>query len=176
MSVKTFTTEVLTSADTNTYLANSGLVYVTQASITAAATFTVSNCFTSAFDNYRVIVSGFTSPSQAFVSMTLSGGTGYSSNVDYKKYDATGAGTNNTTANFQLGLSGANAGNVIAFDVFRPFLALPTRMYGDNEGGAYYGVFHGLQTDTTSSTGFTLTWGATVSAVGTVFIYGYRQA
>jgi hypothetical protein len=30
MAVKTFTTETLTSADTNEYLANSGLVYVTK--------------------------------------------------------------------------------------------------------------------------------------------------
>ena len=159
-----------------TAVGNSGLVYVTSAGITAATTFTVSNCFTTTYDNYRVIISNFTSPSQQFVSMTLSGGTGYLTNVDYKKYDATGAGTNTSTANWQLGLSGAVAGNAIAVDIFSPFLALPTRMYGDNEGGAYYGVLHGSQTDSTSSTGFTVAWGATVSAIGTVTVFGYRKA
>ena len=56
MAVKTFTTEVLTSADTNTYLANSGLVYITSTTIgTGVSSVTLSSVFSATYDNYRVI-------------------------------------------------------------------------------------------------------------------------
>ena len=56
MAVKTFTTEVLTSADTNTYLANSGLVYVKSHTITSGASVVVTDAFSSTYDNYLIIV------------------------------------------------------------------------------------------------------------------------
>ena len=56
MAIKTFTTgEVLTAADTNTYLANSGLVYVASQTFSAAGFVEFQNCFTSTYDNYRVV-------------------------------------------------------------------------------------------------------------------------
>jgi hypothetical protein len=56
MAIKTFTTgEVLTSADTNTYLANSGLVYITSGTTTTGSV-SFDNCFTSAYNKYRVEV------------------------------------------------------------------------------------------------------------------------
>ena len=55
MAVKTFTTgEVLTAADTNTYLANSGLVYVSGASFSNAATVDATG-FSSTYKAYRVM-------------------------------------------------------------------------------------------------------------------------
>lgn len=55
MAVKTFTTgEVLTASDTNTYLNNGGLVYITETSFTAQTAVIVDNCFTSTFANYRL--------------------------------------------------------------------------------------------------------------------------
>jgi len=59
MAIKTFTTgEVLTAADTNTYLANSGLVYVNSKTWTStAAAQQIDNCFTSTYTNYRLVFS-----------------------------------------------------------------------------------------------------------------------
>jgi hypothetical protein len=55
MAIKTFTTgEVLTASDTNTYLANSGLVYITSATLSATA---LDGIFTSDYDNYRIVIS-----------------------------------------------------------------------------------------------------------------------
>jgi hypothetical protein len=56
MAIKTFTTgEVLTAADTNTYLANSGLVYVYNSSFAGVTSFSLpTGTFTSAFRNYRI--------------------------------------------------------------------------------------------------------------------------
>ena len=60
MAIKTFTANsVLTAADTNTYLANSGLVYVTSQTVgTAVASVTVSSAFNSSFDSYKIVYAG----------------------------------------------------------------------------------------------------------------------
>jgi hypothetical protein len=56
MAIKTFTTgEVLTASDTNTYLANAGLVYITSTAV-SGSTVTVSNCFDSTYDWYKVVL------------------------------------------------------------------------------------------------------------------------
>lgn len=57
MAVKTFTSgEVLTASDTNTYLNNGGLVYITETSFTAQTAVIVDNCFTSTYANYRFVL------------------------------------------------------------------------------------------------------------------------
>jgi hypothetical protein len=59
MAVKTFTTgEVLTASDTNTYLANSGLVYVSSGSFSNAATADITG-FTSTYKAYRVVIAPY---------------------------------------------------------------------------------------------------------------------
>ena len=59
MAIKTFTTgEVLTAADTNTYLANSGLVYVKSQTIgSAVSSVNVTSAFSSTYDNYVITLS-----------------------------------------------------------------------------------------------------------------------
>jgi hypothetical protein len=83
MAVKTFAVgELATSADVNTYLTNAGLVYVTQVSPTAASTIAVSNCFSSTYDNYKVIVTPVISASASDIRIKLrSGGTPSSVNT-----------------------------------------------------------------------------------------------
>jgi hypothetical protein len=57
MAIKTFTTgEVLTASDTNNFLANAGLDYITQASWTTGGVVAVNNCFTSKYSSYRLVV------------------------------------------------------------------------------------------------------------------------
>lgn len=58
MAVKTFTTgEVLTAADTNTYLANAGLVHIKTATVTNAADSgsAFRSIFNSTYDAYRIV-------------------------------------------------------------------------------------------------------------------------
>jgi len=53
MAVKTFTSETLSSADTNTYLANAGLVYVASGSTAGTAnTLAIATSFTSTYEHY----------------------------------------------------------------------------------------------------------------------------
>ena len=56
MAIKTFTTgEVLTAADTNTYLANSGLVYVAGATFSNVGSFDATG-FTTTYNAFRLVV------------------------------------------------------------------------------------------------------------------------
>lgn len=61
MAIKTFTSgEVLTASDTNTYLNNGGLVYITQGALTSStAALTFNNVFSSTYDNYKIVVDQF---------------------------------------------------------------------------------------------------------------------
>ena len=79
MAIQTFTAgQILTAADTNTYLANSGLVYVTSVAITGTpVTFVdVTSCFSSTYDNYRILYTAKGNGTAAFHSLTFyNGGT-----------------------------------------------------------------------------------------------------
>ena len=58
MAIKTFTSgEVLTASDTNTYLANSGLVFVEQVSVTNSAEIQINSCFDATFTSYQIVFS-----------------------------------------------------------------------------------------------------------------------
>jgi hypothetical protein len=55
MAVKTFSVgELATSADVNTYLANSGLVWISTTNLTTGGSYTISNAFSSTYQNYMV--------------------------------------------------------------------------------------------------------------------------
>jgi len=73
MAIKTFTTgEVLTASDTNTYLANSGLVYIKQQTVgNAVASVTVSDAFSSTYDNYKITYTGGASSGGGALKLTL---------------------------------------------------------------------------------------------------------
>ena len=71
MAIKTFTAgSVLTASDTNTYLANSGLVYVGGGSVTSGPSVSINNCFTATYDNYRILLYNF-QPATAGQSLNL---------------------------------------------------------------------------------------------------------
>lgn len=60
MAIKTFSVgEVLTSSDTNTYLANSGLVYIASNTFSGSGGVEFQNCFTSTYDNYRFVMTWY---------------------------------------------------------------------------------------------------------------------
>ena len=75
MAVKTFTTgEVLTASDTNTYLANAGLVYVTTATFSGSTEVQINNCFSTTYDRYRIHLDFYGSASTyANLKMRVSG-------------------------------------------------------------------------------------------------------
>ena len=189
MSVKTFTTEVLTSADTNTYLTNSGLVYVTQASWVSGGSLSVNNCFTSSFADYRLVIRNAKHATSSInvlfrlrVGGVDTGGTGY---YYARQYIAMGGGSGGTTgasaaAEIVPGIvaSTANAGAGV-MDIFDPQLAAVTTttfqgIWAITTGEASAGS--GLLNNTTQYDGFSLHANSGNLTGLTVYVYGYRQS
>jgi hypothetical protein len=182
MAIKTFSVgEVLTASDTNTYLANSGLVYVTSTTIgSAVSSVTVSNVFSSTYDDYRIIYSGGTA--SASVNLLLSFGsatTEYYGSYYYDLYTGANTGTvrRNNGANLYVGNAGTTAGRAqCIIDVCSPNLAQRTTISGLNYGDGFAGWCAGEQFSATSFTSFTFSPFTGTLTGGTLRVYGYRKA
>jgi len=182
MAVKTFGTEVLTSADTNTYLANSGLVYVKSQTVgTTVSSVTVSSAFSTDYDNYRIIYTGGISSATAQLSMTLgSTASNYYNSIIYCLYSTgavLGIGNNNAASWTYIGY-GSTATVMVSCDLFQPFLTKNTLMSSPHVqfAGGVGGTNQGILIDTTSYTSFTLTPTSGTLTGGTITVYGYRKA
>ena len=190
MAIKTFTTgEVLTASDTNTYLANSGLTYITQGTVSANTTLNFTSIFTSAFNNYRVIFTPSarqTGPQNQINLRVRSGSTDLSTGAKYQwsrvfYYAAASGASGSVTAN-EIQCTDANGGFVsFVFDIYAPNVAQETFVTGQtsiqqNTGGPFlFGTnFSAFVDNTTSYDGFSLI--GTSNFSGTARVYGYRQS
>ena len=181
MAVKTFTTEVLTSADTNTYLANSGLVYVTSGTVSGTPTsITVSSAFSSTYDHYQILVSNLDCNTSSQLRMT------FGSTVTSYYYGnplttiATGAYDNNRGNNvafLDLGAVNSSWDNDFNFQVFAPNKATLTKVqgFGYTNSSSFGGLGTGLVDTTTQYTAFTLTVSLGTMSAGTVTVFGWRK-
>jgi len=190
MAVKTFTSERITSADINTYLTNSGLVYVTGASFSAASSVSVNNCFTSTYDNYKLMIN--ISATSLAGPLTLRYRTGgvdangsiyyYAGLISYTNSAATGI-PSSAGAQQQTFMSVQDPAyfpaHPITMEIMQPYLALRTfwtsqGMYSVNPV-PYAFWMNGVLNNTTSYDGFSIynNGGGTIS--GSYRLYGYRQ-
>jgi len=180
MAVKTFTSgEVLTADDTNTYLANSGLVYVTSATVgSAVASVTVSNCFSSTYDSYRIIYTNGVGSGVAVINMKLgSTATGYyqaGAVVPFSGASSLNQVSNGTSWS-PIGVMGTDYANVVV-EIHNPYLTKKTFATWDYLYTAEYIRIGGYLNNTTSYTAFTLTPGSGTLTGGTITVYGYRKA
>ncbi len=182
MAIKTFATgEVLTASDTNTFLANSGLVYVTSTTVgTGVSSVTVSNCFTSTYDNYRITVSGITGgASNVFImQMTASGTpstTSYAGNTFYIATGGAGGLTNAALSTyFEVGGSGGKVS--FGWDVYQPAVAAYTYLSFGNADENYFRFGHAVHKVNTAYDGFKFAQASSTFTGGTITVYGYRKA
>jgi len=192
MAIKTFTTgEVLTSSDTNTYLANSGLVYVASGALSGVAT-NFAGCFSSTYDNYRVVCGNYqNSNSPDLVGFRMLSGTTPASTSQYytaiSSFNSSGTVGSITAAPTTLGyfirvLGSGAVYQSFAFDIMNPFVATTTALTGMGTtvgtGGNYTAFFGGIGHDNAASyNGLQiLTGSGSYTMAGTVSIYGYRKA
>jgi hypothetical protein len=191
MAIKTFTTgEVLTASDTNTYLANSGLVYVTSGALSSTATNFV-GCFSSTYTNYLITLDNLEMNATGDIYLRMLSGSTAITAADYfwafvGLNDAGGA-VNSNGASQTLGFTGfsqASANNLAIgssrIDVFAPFLAkrtffkcasvaFPSGSTATRDGANRHNL-------TTSYDGIQFLSAAATTMGGTVTIYGYRKA
>jgi hypothetical protein len=170
-----------TVAEMNTYAANPALQYITTVSINAVTT-TVSNCFSSTYDNYHLEWSGVYSPTGAtYALMSLTGGAGTAHYDGQRQTDVTGTVTLNSQngTGYWLGLIIDNTlakSTQATMDIFNPYVAASTA-YTSRSNYGLGGVFQGgINTNNTSYTGFSIVGLFGFTIVGTLRIYGYRKA
>ena len=189
MAVKTFTTgEVLTAADTNTYLANAGLVYVSSGTFTTAATFDITG-FTSGYAAFRVVMNGRRVDTTGNANLTgqLVNGTtvrntGYYAAAGFSNFlgaQGNKANTNNGASfycgNFDSGLGSGTTGGFSTFDIIgmtdAVFHATGLAFDPGNAQQIYWGAVHNVS-ETNDKIRVTASAG-TIS--GTWRLYGYRE-
>lgn len=185
MAIKTFTTgEVLTASDTNTYLANSGLVYVKTHTVTGTpTTMVVTDAFSTTYDSYKIVVDGFVC-SVVNPSLALTFGstiTGYYYGIPMCTVStAAYVGVNgNNTSSFQAFAQRTPTAVASSFtlEILAPFTAQNTRVIGLGYDGYSFGSYGvGILNNTTSYTAFTLTTDVGTFTAGKVTVYGYRKA
>jgi hypothetical protein len=181
MAIKTFTTgEVLTASDTNTYLANAGLVFVKSQTVGATvSSVTVSDAFNSTYDNYRIILAGGVGSTSLSISMTLgSTAANYYGSVLFANYG--GGGAQAVSANAETNMryiGGADTSFLqVNVDVCAPNLAKATTAGGTFQNNTAFGSCSYRLADSTQYTAFTLTCDSGTITGGTITVYGYRKA
>jgi len=185
MAIKTFTTgEVLTAADTNTYLANSGLVYIKSQTVgSGVSSVAVSSAFSTDFDNYKILYTGGTHSAAQDIGMQLgSTTTGYygARLAVFYTSNTLNYGLNNNSASWGFVGTGSSTGAYANFELLNPFTATRTIVNAPNiastSTGAVAGSYNGFLDNATSYTAFTLIPTAGTLTGGTITEYGYRKA
>jgi len=184
MAIKTFTTgEVLTASDTNTYLANSGLVFVGAGilSLTTSAT-NVTGVFSSTYKQYRVLLNVTARSTSNRVQIKYIVGTTPSSSAYYQA-GLGGNYTANTVLYHPRTDNGAELIGIdtsalycLSLDIYNPNKAATTMHHGTlvdaNSGFPYF--VGGSQSSSSQFTGFQL-FTSTGTATVEYQVYGYRD-
>jgi hypothetical protein len=148
-----------------------------QAIGTSVSSFTLTNVFSSDYDAYRIVLSGYTNTaSDIGITCQLNGATGntYAYWLNYWQYGAA-QGQASATANSSwiLGWSNANGGNLV-LDIVNPNKASYTSFTSTNTTPNYYMAQGGTEKSNTQFTGFTFACSVPFTG-GDVRIYGYRK-
>ena len=181
MAVKTFTAgAVLTASDTNTFLANSGLVFVKSQTIgTAVSSVAVTSAFSATYDAYKILITGGVASTNNVLYLQLgSTTTGYYTIMAYSNFSAvnTPASDGNSNGTNFLYAGSGTANNLAAnIELQNPFLTRRTQFQASaNLGNTYTGTSSGVLDNTTSYTGFTILMNTGTLTGGTITVYGYR--
>lgn len=174
----TFTSgSILTAAQMNSV----GLWLVkTQTIGTAVSSVTLTNTFSSDFDNYRVLVNvNDASVTGSTLNMTL---TGISGSVYYDIGWQLGwassitAQTPAAATYWKIGYEFNTFVTTNVMDIFNPYLSTARTSATSTQAGPGFGSLYLHQvTTTTSATGFTITPSSGTITGGTIRVYGYRN-
>jgi len=170
-------------ADFNTFAANPALQYITTVNINAVTT-TVSNVFSTTYNNYRLEWSGVYTTSGAstlpLISFTGGAGTAHFDGIKTTDHLAANTFNNQNGTGYWLtayiGGTTANDASTITMDIYNPFNTVDTTYtskFSFKQGGGFAG---GIVKSSTSYTGFSITGLFSYNVTGTLRIYGYRKA
>jgi len=185
MAIKTFATgEVLTASDTNTYLANSGLVYVTGGTLSAGTLIGVNNCFTSTFRDYRIVFDSITNVNLGDILFQFAAGGSVNATANYYQQrlilsgGAITAANNDGATTFYTNYPAAGSTSYLIVDVMNPQIAENSQIFAN---GLYYNgntqtrQTNGFFNTTTSFDGFRISSSGGGNVTARYTVYGYRN-
>lgn len=164
-----------------------GLQFITSSTFSAVASVSVNDCFSSTYNNYRVIVSAgsasITGGQTLEMRLRVSGADNTSSNYNWARFVYFNGGSSvvgATDTAFELNGATAYTNFSLAVDVIDPQTTNATQILSQsllNQNGnlALVGSSGGVMTVTTSYTGFTL-FPSSGTFSGTIAVYGYQKA
>jgi hypothetical protein len=187
MAIKTFTTgEVLTAADTNTFLANSGLVFVKSQTVgSGVSSVEITSAFSATYDHYRIIWSGGTLSALALIGVYMGNAAAangyYGARVYSTMTPTVGSTADNNVGQWQNMNAGGTAAADTIFELYNPHASTETLIQSTywelNGASSNFGTYTGILNNTTSYTSCTIDpQGATTMSGGTITVYGYRKA
>ena len=155
----------------------------TQTIGTGVSSVIVSDCFTTDYDNYKIVISGGTQTSaNGLLTMQLRTGgttatTGYYNTFIYSPYagGVLTANTNNGSGWAYMASALLNNGWSSSVDILQPRLATYTSIIGANARGDLGGTVQGFHGGLTAYESAVFTVGAGTMTGGTIKIYGYRN-
>jgi hypothetical protein len=180
--------DTYTQSQITTYLAgksdvtSTGLVLITSATIgSAVSSVTISNCFSSSYDNYRIIISNSDASADAFMRIKYnnSNGSTYKYCILYAPFTATsytsiGASASNGTTSAIVGITGLDNNTNISFDVLSPYLAQYTSHTNTSASTYLANTCSGYDANAVSHTGITILPESGTITGGTIKVYGYK--
>ena len=192
MAIKTFTSgAVLTAADTNTYLTNSGLVYIAQGELTSStASLTFNDVFSSTYDNYRIVIDRYrpVNALQALYFRLRVSGADIAANYNYSQSGLyqDGSSTNNSSGAVAVNhidvtfnsLNTVGLGSCV-MDIMAPqktertFMTYQTIIYNSQYGNRNGYAVHQIEQ---AATGFSLLAAAGNTTTLRCKVYGYRNS
>ena len=188
MPLTTYTAgEVLTAASLNanlSFAASSpagGLTLVTSASGSAAASIIIDNCFSSTYENYRILFVGKTS-ADIFCTIQLRvGGVAAATNYATQMMNASGSSVSAARLTAQTSgrifASNSDDTNAASIDIFKPNLAIATGysvLNANMSGTIDQYVITGRHSTATAYDGFAVT-PASGTITATIYVYGYSK-
>lgn len=163
-------------------LGAAGLTLISSTTIgSAVSSVTVSDAFSSTYDNYKIIVTGGAASSNSYLKLTLGATTtGYYFAGFYTNLNWASGLNAYAEANAAAWYGGtANVDELFAdISIFMPNLAKKTTYavnYSDARTVAETSQYAGFVNNSTQYTAFTLTTAAGTMTGGTVKVYGYRN-
>jgi hypothetical protein len=159
----------------------SGLELVkTQTVGSAVGSVTVSDAFSSTYDNYKITMNSIGSTTHSIALSLGASVTGYYGVLLYA--DSTVGtsliATRNNAAqmNWVGGCAGNGFSSTASFELLNPFSSVYTKVVnGEYQDGTSYGIMQGEHRVASSYTSFTLTPNTGTITGGTIAVYGYRK-
>jgi hypothetical protein len=173
-----------------TAVGNSGLVYITSGSLSTGTT-NFAGCFTSTYNNYRIVVSSaaVSGAADIYIRYLTTGTTPTSASQYYWAYRGltSGAGSADSGANAAgygyTGWSSPGAGGQggVSMDIYDPFSSTKNTLASSSASMLGAGVYTSRMgmvawDASTSFTGIQFVTASSETLTGSVIIYGYRKA